>query len=210
MLLGVIVALGFGPGREKALQQIWAASAPGLATCAARKIETGLLWSPRLCSLNDWMKMACNARQFWGFIQKLIADHDGSDHAGQLGHQRAGHGMARALNAHGSKVHGQHVERGFGAALIVAAARAAKLSTPCACMVSISMARAALPEKGLTSAVGRASTKRASTPGHLPPSGWLRVHIQVHPEARNTPTAQHGDQIGQQAFGDIKALWHPR
>ena len=49
-------------------------------------------------------------------------------------------------------------------AVIVAATRAGKLSTPLACMVSISMARAALPEKGLTSAVGSASTKRVSQP----------------------------------------------
>ncbi|MNV96996.1 hypothetical protein D3C71_1920650 [compost metagenome] len=47
---------------------------------------------------------------------------------------------------------------------MVAAASAAKLSTPWLCMVSISIARAALPEKGLTRAVGSASTKRASQP----------------------------------------------
>ena len=73
---------------------------------------------------------------------------------------------------------------------MVAAASAAKLSTPCVCMVSISMARAALPEKGLTSAVGRASTNRvsmpmASTPQRIPSSAYPRA-----PEVRSTPTAQ--------------------
>ena len=57
----------------------------------------------------------------------------------------------------------------------VAATRAGKLSTPLACMVSISMAQA-LPEKGLTSAVGSASTKRVSQPAfHQPANAVERV-----------------------------------
>ncbi|MNO06677.1 hypothetical protein D3C81_2285540 [compost metagenome] len=48
----------------------------------------------------------------------------------------------------------------------VAATSAGKLSTPEVFMVSISIARAALPEKGLTIAVGSASTKRVSQPAH--------------------------------------------
>lgn len=35
----------------------------------------------------------------------------------QLGQQGAGNGVTCALNAYGTKVHGQHIEGGFGAAL---------------------------------------------------------------------------------------------
>ncbi|MCY1375433.1 hypothetical protein D9M69_628480 [compost metagenome] len=72
----------------------------------------------------------------------------------------------------------------------VAATSAGKLSTPWLCMVSISMARAALPENGLTSAVGSASTKRVSQPAQA--TAW-RMPSRTNssaPEARSTPTAQ--------------------
>ena len=46
----------------------------------------------------------------------------------------------------------------------VAATSAGKLSTPLAFIVSISSARAALPENGFASADGNASTKRVSSP----------------------------------------------
>ena len=72
----------------------------------------------------------------------------------------------------------------------VAATSAGKLSTPWVCMVSSSIARAALPENGLTNAVGSASTKRLSQPSpstaqRIPPSTTSSA-----PEARSTPTAQ--------------------
>ena len=54
----------------------------------------------------------------------------------------------------------------------------------------INSARAALPEKGLTIAVGSASTKRVSQPSH---STTWRIPSRPKssaPEARNTPTAQ--------------------
>ena len=56
-------------------------------------------------------------------------------------------------------------------------------------MVSISIARAALPENGLTIAVGSASTKRVSQPAH---STRCRIPSRPKssaPDARSTPTA---------------------
>ncbi|MCY1433841.1 hypothetical protein D9M71_498810 [compost metagenome] len=72
---------------------------------------------------------------------------------------------------------------------MVAATNAGKLSTPWVCMVSISIARAALPENGLTSAVGRPSTKRVSRPSQV--TAW-RIPSRASssaPDARSTPTA---------------------
>ena len=72
---------------------------------------------------------------------------------------------------------------------ILLATSAGKLSTPWVCMVSISIARAALPENGLTIAVGKASTKRVSRP--VQATKW-RIPSKPNssaPEARNTPTA---------------------
>ena len=57
-------------------------------------------------------------------------------------------------------------------------------------MVSISIARAALPENGLTIAVGRASTKRESIPAHCTRCRMPSRPKSNAPDARNTPTAQ--------------------
>ena len=56
-------------------------------------------------------------------------------------------------------------------------------------MVSINIARAALPENGLTKAVGRASTKRWSQPICSTPKRIICSKNSKAPEARNTPTA---------------------
>jgi hypothetical protein len=75
-------------------------------------------------------------------------------------------------------------------------------------MVSISMARAALPENGLTSAVGRASTKRVSMPSsfHAPADGIQHIAQRTR-GAKHPHGAQHGHQVGQQALGHIKTLF---
>ncbi|MDT4850235.1 hypothetical protein FQZ97_843800 [compost metagenome] len=72
---------------------------------------------------------------------------------------------------------------------MVAATSAGKLSTPWVFMVSMSIARAALPEKGLTSAVGIASTKRASQPPACTSQRRPSSAKSSAPEARSTPTA---------------------
>mgnify|MGYP006370723483 CR=1 FL=1 len=69
--------------------------------------------------------------------------------------------MAGALDTHCAEVHGQYVERGFGTALNGRCHKGCKAIHPL-----MSIARAALPENGLTMAVGSASTKRVSRPSH--------------------------------------------
>ena len=54
-------------------------------------------------------------------------------------------------------------------------------------MVSISIARAALPENGLTSAVGRASTKRVSQPSDsTSPTGTIRQNKVMNRRGKYT------------------------
>lgn len=57
-------------------------------------------------------------------------------------------------------------------------------------MVSINIARAALPENGLTIAVGNASTKRVSIPVQATTWRMPSRPKSNAPDARNTPTAQ--------------------
>ena len=49
--------------------------------------------------------------------EKEVGDADGGKHAGQVGQQTAGHGMAGVAYAHTAEVDRQDVERGVGGAL---------------------------------------------------------------------------------------------
>ena len=49
--------------------------------------------------------------------EEPVADQDRRHHPGEFGQQRTPDGVSDALDAHRAKVHGQHVERGLGAAL---------------------------------------------------------------------------------------------
>jgi hypothetical protein len=144
------------------------------------------------------------------FIQKLIANHDGGDHAGQLGHQRAGHGMARALNAHGTKVHGQHVERGFGAALNRGCSQSRKTVH--------ALALHGLDQHGARRAAGKRLDQRRgqgidkagihAQDVHRPADGRQRI-FQCPRGAKHAHGAKHGDQIGQKVLATSKPSLAP-
>ena len=115
--------------------------------------------------------------------------------------------MARALDAHGAKIHRQHIERRFGAALQGGRQQGGEA-------VRAEMLHG-FDQQGTRGTAGKRFDQRCRQGidelrvhprGVHQPADAVQQYVQGAGGAQHAHRAQHGHQIGQQAFADVKTV----